>query len=141
MESPNRHRILYAEDNEDSRLMVCVMCEFTDIEVVTAQTVAEAWKLAQSERFDLYLLDLRFTDGDGFELCRNLRQFAPQTPILIYSGCAFEADKEKGLAAGANDYLTKPYQGDLCVTIRQNIEQSKKSIRQTEAVESNRAYL
>lgn len=134
MKPPNHYRVLYAEDNEDSRRMVSLMCQFADIEVVTAQTVAEAWRAAQATRFDLYLLDLRFSDGDGLELCRRLRERAPRTPILIFSGCAFETDKEKGLAAGASAYLTKPYLGDLAVTIRQNIELAKKSSRSAVAV-------
>ena len=130
MKSPNRYRILYAEDNEDSRDLVSMMCGLSDIEVVTSQTVAEAWQIVQLEQFDLYLLDLRFADGDGLELCRRLRSFSPHTPILIYSGCAFEADKKNGLAAGANDYLTKPYLDDLTATIRQHIERTKKPARQ-----------
>ncbi len=129
MNSPNRYRILYAEDNEDSRNLVSVMCEFSDMKVMTSKTVAEAWQLAQSERFDLYLLDSRFPDGDGLDLCRRLRSFAPLTPILFYSGNAYEDDKKKGLAAGANDYLTKPYMGDLAETIRQNIERTQKLSR------------
>lgn len=122
----NHHRVLYAEYNEDLRLMVSVMCELSGIEVVTTDTVAEAWRLAQSEYFDLYLLDSQFPDGDGLDLCRRLRQYASHTPILIYSGDAYETDKKNGLAAGANDYLTKPYLADLAVTIKQNIEQTKK---------------
>ncbi len=121
----NRDRILYAEDNEDSCVMVSMMCKLSGIEVVTTKTVAEAWRLAQWEHFDLYLLDSRFPDGDGLELCRRLREYAPHTPILIYSGNAYEADKKNGLAAGADDYLTKPYLADLAATIRQNIEQTK----------------
>lgn len=122
----NHHRVLYAEYNEDLRLMVSVMCKLSGIEVVTTDTVAEAWRLAQSEYFDLYLLDSQFPDGDGLDLCRRLRQYASHTPILIYSGDAYETDKKNGLAAGANDYLTKPYLADLAVTIKQNIEQTKK---------------
>jgi DNA-binding response OmpR family regulator len=118
----NRHRVLYAEDNEDSCLMVSMMCELSGIEVVTAKTVAEAWRLALSEHFDLYLLDSHFPDGDGLELCRRLRSIFAHTPILIYSGRAFEIDKKNGLAAGADDYLTKPYLADIALTIRQNIE-------------------
>lgn len=132
MESTNRYRILYAEDNEDSRDLVTVICDLSNIEVVTSETVAEAWRLAQSEQFDLYLLDSRFSDGDGLELCRRLRSYALHTPILIYSGNAYETDKKKGLAAGANDYLTKPFVGDLAETIRQNIEQNKKTMREIE---------
>ena len=125
MKNYNRHRVLYAEDNEDSCLMVSTMCKFADIEVITTETVAGAWQLSQSEHFDLYLLDSRFPDGDGLDLCRRLRKYAPHTPILIYSGNAYESDKKNGLAAGASAYLTKPYMADLAVTIRQNIEQTE----------------
>lgn len=134
MKFPNRYRILYAEDNEDSCFMVSTMCEFSGIEVAATKTIAEAWRLAQTERFDLYLLDSRFPDGDGLELCRRLREYAPRTPILIYSGNAYEADKKNGLAAGANAYLIKPYLADLTVTIRQNIEQAQKLARGIETV-------
>lgn len=133
MKLPNQRLVLYAEDNEDSRQMVSMMCEFADLQVIAAATVAEAWRLAQSKHFDLYLLDIRFADGDGLELCRRLRSHAPHTPILIYSGCAFAADRKNGLAAGADDYLTKPYLGDLAATIRHHIERPKKR-RQAETL-------
>ncbi len=118
------YRILYAEDNEDSRDLVSMTCELSGIEVITAETISDAWQTAQARHFDLYLLDSRFPDGDGLELCRRLRSFAPLAPILFYSGDAYEADKESGLAAGASDYLTKPYMADLAATIRQNIERT-----------------
>lgn len=120
-----RHRVLYAEDNEDSRDLVKIMCEMSGIEVVTAKTIAEAWRTAQNQHFDLYLLDSRFPDGDGLDLCRRLRSFAPFAPILFYSGNAYQADKKNGLAAGANGYLTKPYMGNLAETILQSIKQTE----------------
>jgi len=122
----NRHRILYAEDNEDCCFMVSMTCELAGIKVITTNTVAGAWRIAQAQAFDLYLLDSRFPDGSGLDLCRRLREYASHTPILIYSGNAFETDKRNGLAAGANEYLTKPYLGDLAATIRQNIEKTVK---------------
>jgi two-component system KDP operon response regulator KdpE len=137
----NRHRVLYAEDNQDSCFMVSTMCELAGIEVVTTKTVAEAWRLAQSEHFDLYLLDSRFPDGDGLELCRRLREYAQHTPIIIYSGNAYEADKKKGLAAGANNYLTKPYLDDIAVTIKQTIEQTKNPTRESEKTTTVEAQL
>ena len=62
------------------------------------------------------------------DLCRRLRTFAPHTPILFYSGDAYEADKQKGLAAGANGYLTKPYMDDLAETILQTIKHPEKAL-------------
>ncbi len=135
MEFPDRqHLVLYAEDNEDNRDLVVMICQLSGIEAITAETATEAWQTAQTQNFDLYLLDTRFRDGDGLELCRRLRSFAPHTPILIYSCNAYEADKKKGLAAGASDYLTKPYMADLAATIRQHIEQTNKSAGQTKTI-------
>ncbi len=130
----NRHRVLYAEDNEDSCFMVTTTLGLADIEVITAGTIAEAWRLGQAEHFDLYLLDSRLPDGCGLELCRRLREHAPHTPILLYSGDAAETDVQKGLAAGANEYLTKPYFGDLNVTIKENIERAEQSARPVEII-------
>lgn len=127
MKVSNRYRILYAEDNQDNRDLVVMICRLSNIEIVATETVTEAWRLAQSEKFDLYLLDTRFPDGNGLDLCRRLRSFAPHTPILIYSGNAYEADIKNGLAAGASDYLIKPFMENLAETIRQNIERNQKN--------------
>ena len=81
--------------------MISMMCEYSDIEVVTTKTIAEAWRAAQAEYFDLYLLDSQFPDGDGLELCHRLREYAPHAPILSYSGNAYEADKKTGFDGGS----------------------------------------
>lgn len=54
---------------------------------------------------------------DGFELCKQIREFDSVTPILFYSGAAYDTDKEKGIAAGANAYVTKPNVEGLIQTI------------------------
>ncbi|MGI9034736.1 MAG: response regulator transcription factor [Pyrinomonadaceae bacterium] len=110
-------RVLYAEDNEDASYMMTVLLGLSEIKIIAAKNVAEAWRLARAEHFDLYLLDSRFPDGDGFELCRRLREHAPPTPILFYSGDARETDKQKGLAAGADAYLVKPNSDEIVSTI------------------------
>ncbi len=117
MKSINRPHVLYADDDEDSCYMLSTLLGFSDIEVSSAHTVKEAFQLAQNAQFDLYLLDSRFPDGDGFELCQKLRQFAPQKPIVFYSGDAYESDIQKGLAAGASKYLVKPDSETVASTI------------------------
>jgi DNA-binding response OmpR family regulator len=87
--------------------------------------------VAQAEQFDLYLLDTRFPEGSGLELCRQLRKFNSQTPIVFYSGDAYEADKAKGLAAGADAYLVKPNTDTVTPTIFQLLKQTTKSVYQT----------
>ena len=117
-------RVLYAEDNEDSRFMVTTMLAFADIDVTTARTIAEAWEIGLTERFDLYLLDSRFPDGSGFDLCRRFSEHTPHTPVVFYSGEARKSDIQNGLAAGAKDYLIKPYFEDLGETIIRAISQA-----------------
>lgn len=112
-------RILYAENNEDDCFMMSTLLRFSDIEVKTVNTTDEALKLAQSEYFDLYMLDNRFPDGDGLELCRQIRDFNSHTPIMFYSGDAYEPDRQKGIAAGANAYIVKPKIEDIIPTILQ----------------------
>jgi DNA-binding response OmpR family regulator len=126
MKMPEHSRVLYVENDEDSYLMVSILLEFSNIEVIAAKTVADAWQTIVTESFDLYLLDSRLPDGSGLDLCRRLREYAPHTPILIYSANAFESDKQKGLEAGATAYLTKPYINDLTETIRLAISFSQK---------------
>ena len=120
----NQLRVLCA-DNDDTCELLSAILESSGIEVTSAYTFAEALRRAQTEHFDLYLLETRFVDGNGFELCRRIHKFAPHKPIIFYSADAYPADKEKGLAAGAADYLVKPYFGDLEATVLKFIKRAE----------------
>lgn len=106
MQSPAR--ILYVEDNSDTLELVSLVLRQNDFEVVTVANPEEAIQLAQTERFDLYILDNWMEGMSGVELCTRLRKFDSATPILFFSGAAFESDKQNALACGAQRYLTKP---------------------------------
>jgi len=101
-----RKRILCVEDDVDSCDMLRVLLH--EYEVVAANTVAEGLKMARAEHFDLYLLDSRYPDGSGVDLCRQLRLFDSQTPIVFHSGLEGESDIRDALSAGAQAYLVKP---------------------------------
>lgn len=64
---------------------------------------------AMRESFDLVILDLMLPDHDGVQLCRELRQNGVATPILMLTALAATSEKVAGLEAGADDYLTKPF--------------------------------
>jgi DNA-binding response OmpR family regulator len=98
--------------------MLSILLGRHGIDVRTADTATEALWLARERRFDLLMLDSKFQDGDGFELCRHIREFDLDTPILFYSGSAHETDKAKGLAAGAQGYIVKPELSSLVEAIR-----------------------
>ena len=108
MLSNPRPRVLYVDDDEDSREMLSTILRFSRIETKAVGTAAQALLLIQAERFDLYLLDAWLPDLNGFELCRRMRAFDPHTPILFFSGAAYDADKKRGIEAGASAYVIKP---------------------------------
>jgi DNA-binding response OmpR family regulator len=78
------------------------------IDATCVPSVVEAWSKIHRNPFDLYLLDGWLPGVDGFHFCRQLRQFDAKTPILFYSAAAYETDRKKGIAAGANAYIVKP---------------------------------
>ena len=125
MLSNPRPRVLCVDDDEDSRMMLITLLGLELIEVEAVGTADQALSLMQTERFDLYLLDGWLPGLDGFELCRQMRAFDPLTPILFFSGAAFESDKKRGIEAGANAYLVKPDVNELIGSITQLVSEAE----------------
>jgi len=119
MPPSTRPRVLCVDDDEDSRVMLVTLLKHAFIETKAVGTAAQALSLIQAEHFDLYMLDGWLPEIDGFELCRRMRAFDPHIPILFFSGAAYEADKKKGLEAGADDYVVKPNISELVRSIKQ----------------------
>ena len=99
--------------------MLVTLLKHAFIEAKAVGSAAQALSLIQAERFSLYMLDGWLPDIDGFELCRRLRAFDSRTPILFFSGAAYEADKKRGIEAGANAYVIKPDLDGLLESIKQ----------------------
>ena len=117
MKFSKRYCILYAEDNEDACFMLTTLLGLSGIDVSCAYTVEEAFRKAQNGHFDAYLLDVRFPEGSGLELCPQLRNLHPQIPIIFYTSNAYETDRRDGRAAGAQAYLVKPEIDTIIPTI------------------------
>jgi DNA-binding response OmpR family regulator len=114
MNQPNA-RILYAEDDADTRELVTLVLEMQNCQVVATESYDEVLRLARAEHFDLYLIDNWMPHISGVRLCERLREFDQLTPVLFYSGAAYEADRECALASGAQGYLVKPAAGDQLI--------------------------
>jgi len=135
------HRALVVDDDPDLRRIVRTTLERSDLglTVITAQDADEALALAQLERPDVVILDLSMPGIDGFEMCRRLRK-DPQTqavPILILTGMGTPESAARGRAAGADDYVVKPFQrADFVERIRGMItraygaEEAKEAVNQ-----------
>lgn len=117
MPSDTLSRVLCVDDDEDACEMLSLLLKTHGIDATCVRSADEAWPMIKAEGFDLYLLDGWLPKLDGFEFCRQLREFDPNTPILFYSGAAYDADKRKGMAAGANAYVVKPDIDGLTDTI------------------------
>jgi Response regulators consisting of a CheY-like receiver domain and a winged-helix DNA-binding domain len=122
-------RALCVEDDEDSRELLIALLRQALIEAQAVGTALQAISSIQTERFDLYLLDSQLPDVDGFDLCRQIRDFDTDTPILFFSGAAYEADKKRGIEAGANAYVIKPDFDTLLGTIKQFVSRAEKRCR------------
>lgn len=130
MPPSTRPCVLCVDDDEDSRVMLVTLLRHELIEAKAVGTAAQALSSIQTERFDLYLLDSRLPDLDGFDLCRRIRDFDPGTPILFFSAAALSMDRKKGLDAGANAYVVKPEIDSLIEAVTQFVGQTKTATAQ-----------
>ena len=125
MPSESGSRILCVDDDEDACEMLSVLLKAYGFDATCSRSAADAWPLIKGERFDLYMLDGWLPGEDGFEFCRQLREFDSKTPIVFYSGAAYDADKQKGIDAGANAYVTKPDVDLLMKTLKRLTAKAK----------------
>ena len=93
---------------KNTRELVTYVLGMSNYEVVAAANYDDALRLARTNNFDLYVIDNWISGGSGIDLCKKLRELDTWTPILFYSGAAFERDKQQAFAAGAQGYLVKP---------------------------------
>lgn len=101
-------KILLVEDDTALRLALEELLLREGYQVIKAENAASARKGLGGE-IDLVMLDVTLPDGNGVELCRQWRQEGVQTPILFLTAKDEELDIVRGLDAGGNDYVTKPF--------------------------------
>ena len=106
--SSSRCSVLCVDDHRDTSDMLQLLLAEEDYQVETAATVEEACRMAETNKFDLYVLDKRLPDGTGLELCGRLSQITPGVPCIFYSGDAYEIHRQEAMEAGAAAYVAKP---------------------------------
>ena len=115
-------RILVVEDESDIRELISFTLTFSGYEVTGATNGEEALEIAAEENFDLILLDVRMPRLSGYDACKQMRKMdrTKDTPIVFLSAKGQENDMRAGLAAGADQYILKPFApADLVVEIKQ----------------------
>ena len=101
-------RILVVEDEESISQPFAEALRRAGFEAVVTATAAGAIELADSEEPDLVMLDLALPDGDGRDVCRELRRRS-DVPIVMLTARGTEMDRIVGLELGADDYVVKPF--------------------------------
>jgi DNA-binding response OmpR family regulator len=103
--------VLVADDEEDIRALVAFRLRRAGYDVITAADGAEALTLATTRRPDLIVLDMMMPKATGLEVTRSLREqdSTRDIPVILLTARAQEADVASGFAAGADDYVKKPF--------------------------------
>jgi DNA-binding response OmpR family regulator len=114
-----KRTILVIEDEPHIALGLKDALEFEGFSVLSAASGKVGLGVAQKERPDAVLLDLMLPDLNGYQVCEELRRTNQFVPIIMLTAKSQEADKIRGLQAGADDYVTKPFSiGELVARIR-----------------------
>tara|TARA_R110002167_G_scaffold4758_9_gene22389 strand:- start:56 stop:742 length:687 start_codon:yes stop_codon:yes gene_type:complete len=126
---PTPRTLLIIDDDDDLREALAEQLALhEEFRTVQAANATDGIRLGREVRADLILLDVDLPDMDGREACRELRKAGVTTPIILLTGQSSEADTVKGLEAGANDYVTKPFRfAVLLARIRAHLRSHEQS--------------
>ena len=102
-------RLLLVEDNEDLVKKVKEWLEWEQHVIDAVYLGEDGWQMINTSSYDAIILDIMLPDMSGLELLKRLRLAGIETPVIMLTGKAELDWKEKGLDAGADDYITKPF--------------------------------
>ncbi len=123
-----KKHILLVEDEDALRKMVKYRLEGYNYSVSAAATGEEGLNKVYEGKVDLIILDIMLPGLDGYEVCRRLKSNLrySEIPILMFTAKGSGDSQEKAFEAGADDYLVKPYEGDILLyKVKTLLERSK----------------
>ncbi|MCC7139919.1 MAG: response regulator transcription factor [Planctomycetes bacterium] len=124
-------KILVVEDDESLALVLSDALGHEGYRALVERDGQRALERATATRFDLVILDLMLPTLDGTEVCRRLRRAGVRTPVLMLTARGREEDRVRGLDAGADDYVTKPF------SVRELLARVRARLRATTAPPSD----
>ncbi len=121
--------VLVVDDEENIGSVLLTALQHYGFDVLLARTGREALRIIESGRPDLVVLDVMLPDLDGFEVCRRSRVMGVTLPILFLSARDATTDTVRGLTAGGDDYMTKPFAIDeVIVRIRAALRRERRQM-------------
>lgn len=131
-------RILIVEDDMFLREGLCEMLGKEGFCTAAAGGAAEARDILSHASFNLIILDVMLPDGNGFELCSEIRSAEISAPILFLTACDDEIQIVRGLDAGADDYVTKPFKLlELLSRVRALLRRSSNTVYKSNGISVN----
>ncbi|PGD07784.1 DNA-binding response regulator [Bacillus wiedmannii] len=119
-------KILIVDDDKEIRNLISVYLENEGLKTQKAEDAIEALELLEEKRFDLIILDVMMPNMDGIEACMKIRE-ERNMPIIMLSAKSEDIDKIQGLASGADDYLSKPFNPlELIARVKSQLRRFKK---------------
>ncbi|RFB15226.1 DNA-binding response regulator [Bacillus sp. HNG] len=119
-------RILIVDDDNEIRNLISIYLENEGMQAQKAEDAIEALKLLEEKDFDLIILDIMMPKMDGIEACLKIRE-ERNLPIIMVSARSEDMDKIQGLIAGADDYLSKPFNPlELTARVKSQLRRFKK---------------
>ncbi|MED1023679.1 MULTISPECIES: response regulator transcription factor [Bacillus] len=119
-------KILIVDDDKEIRNLTSVYLENEGLKTQKAEDAIEALELLEEKRFDLIILDVMMPNMDGIEACMKIREEL-NMPIIMLSAKSEDIDKIQGLASGADDYLSKPFNPlELIARVKSQLRRFKK---------------
>ena len=109
-------KVLVVEDNPSLSRNLVTFLWLKDISTQASMDGKDALYRASTDYFDAIVLDINLPEMDGIEVCKSLREKQKDTPIIMLTSRSMKSDVIEWLEAGADDYLTKPFDYDILVT-------------------------
>lgn len=108
MAAPTINTVLIVEDNADVAKLLCATLQQAGLTCSVCGSAAETRRILRDKLFDAIILDIGLPDGNGFDLCKEIRNDS-DIPIIFLTGRNDEIDRVQGLEIGGDDYITKPF--------------------------------
>lgn len=102
-------RILVVEDDRLLNNTLCYNLSTAGYVIDAALTKAVAERFCEKQSYDLIVLDINLPDGNGFDFCREVKAYRPDTAVIFLTANDMESDMLRGYELGADDYVTKPF--------------------------------
>jgi two-component system OmpR family response regulator len=126
-----RPLVLVVDDEENVRFLLASALRHFDFEVALAPNGRDGLALVDVARPDLVLLDVALPDLDGFEVCRRLRADGIDVPVVFLTARDAVDDRVRGLSAGGDDYVTKPFSFDEVIARMRAILRRRGALRES----------